>query len=144
MEPGAVQSAVRLVRHDAPLPSVIRVWLEAWQVQCCGTTFEVGSHVDWEAGRHQGDAFVRRVLGEDLSSSIDFVEDHHGQIDDRVELTGEVTSITAAFCRYAPSAEGELVPVAGTTTTEVRSLVDREETGLDGLMFVGYVVDVLR
>ena len=126
------------------MPSVTRVWLEAWQIQCCGTTFEVGSHVAWEAGLHQGDAFVRRVLGDELAASIDFVEDHHGQIDDRVELTGEVMNITAAFCRYAPSAEGGLVPVAGTTRTEVRFVVNREETVLDRLMFLGYVVDVRR
>ena len=106
--------------------------------------FGVGSHVGWEAGPGQDDAFFRRVLGADLAASIDFVEDHHGQIDDRVELTGEVMNITAAFCQYAPSAEGGLVPVAGTTRTAVRSVVDREEVGVDGLMFVGYVVEVRR
>lgn len=130
--------------HDSPVPTVTRVWLEGWQVACCGTTFEIGSHVDWEAGSERGGSFLRRVLGDDLASSIDFIEDHHGQIDDRVEVTGEVVNITAAFCRYAPSAEGGLAPVAGTTRTEARSVVHPEEDGVDGLMFVGYVVDVRR
>jgi hypothetical protein len=64
--------------------------LEGWQVQWCRRTFGIGSQVHWDAGPEHGDAFIRRVLGEDLASTIEYVEDHHGQIDERIELAGEV------------------------------------------------------
>jgi hypothetical protein len=121
---------------------VPRVWLEAWQVQCCGTSFGIGSRVAWQVGSRRGDAFVRRVLGDDLASSIDYVEDHHGQIDEPIELRGDVMTITAAFCRFGPSAEGNMVPLTGTTRTEARSAVDREDEAPGGMLLVGYVVDV--
>ncbi len=71
---------------------------------------------------------------------IDFMRDHHGQIDDTVRISGEVVGITAAFCRYSSNGGRGFRPVEGTTTTEPRSAVDPEERAGNALMFVGYMV----
>lgn len=118
------------------------MWVEGWQIRCCGTPFGVGSQVEWEAGAVRDDAFLRVALGEDLASSIDYCEDHHGQVEDKIKLRGEVVGVTAAFCRYAPSRKGGLVPVRGSTRTEPRSAVDNEESAVDGSLFLGYAVDL--
>ncbi|HEY6497022.1 MAG TPA: DUF6578 domain-containing protein [Trebonia sp.] len=77
------------------------VWVDAWQMQCCGKPFAVGSHVAWTLTAADAE-WLMPVLGPRRGVTVDAAEDHHGRVpDDTTETTGTVTSISAVHYRSA-------------------------------------------
>lgn len=119
------------------------LWVDAWQMQCCGEPFRLGSQVAWTVGE-AGPDWLEAVLGAEASPGVDGAEEHHGGIPENTEPTrGVVTRISAVHCRYAPRPGGDsrtLYPVPGSgVLTDVDSadgwIADRGEE-----RFAGYVV----
>jgi hypothetical protein len=90
------------------------VWIDGWQMQCCGEPFRLGSQVAWTLGAADPD-WLEAMLG--ALQTVDAVEEHHGGVpEDTVPTRGTVTHIAAVHCRYAPRSGSEsrtLYPVAG-------------------------------
>lgn len=124
----------------------IVVWIDDWQMQCCGTPFEEGDEIAWTLAPALGDRRPPDLLGDDTAGRITHVEDHHGILSDQTPVTrGTVRSIEVAFCRFvAERSAGDgrvLRPVPGSQLLRpVRRATGREEAA--GLRFVGYVVEV--
>lgn len=125
-----------------------RVWIDGWQMECCGEPFGVGSVVEWDVHSEDIDLeFLSLVLGQDEASAITDAEEHHDgppRFDLR-SLHGVVRSITAAFCEYRRAAPGTIqldggLPIAGTGSIEPRKWVDGSEPSRNDGEFVGYVV----
>jgi hypothetical protein len=121
------------------------LWVDAWQMQCCGEPFRLGSQVAWTLREADPD-WLQAVLGAETSPGVDGAEEHHGGIPEDTEPTrGVVTRISAVHCRYAPRAAGDpraLYPLPGSgVLTDVDSadgwVADRGEE-----RFVGYVVQL--
>ena len=118
------------------------LWVDAWQMQCCGEPFRLGSQVAWTVGEADP-KWLGAVLGAEMSPGVDGAEEHHGGIPEDTEPTkGVVTGISAVHCRYAPRPGDAraLYPVPGSgVLTDVDSadgwIADRGEE-----RFVGYVV----
>src|SRR5207248_3733266 len=76
------------------------VFVEAWQIQCCGDPFEVGDSVSWLTVPSDDKLpFLSKKLGA-RALEITQYEEHHvidGPTETRV---GIVRSIEAAFCMY--------------------------------------------
>lgn len=53
------------------------VWVDAWQVQCCGTTFAVGSEVAWQLSDQVDTDGLAVAVGEEVARRITHIEDHH-------------------------------------------------------------------
>ena len=121
------------------------VWVDAWQMQCCGEPFHLGSQVAWTLG--DADAgWMESVLGTDPRRTVDAAEDHHGQIPEDTPATrGTVTRIRAVHCRCAPvpgSNSRTRYPVPGSgLLTDIESAdgwtPDRSEQ-----QFLGYLVQL--
>jgi hypothetical protein len=119
------------------------VWVDGWQLQCCGRSFTIGSTVTWTVDDPDTE-WLTTVLGPDITATIDAAEDHHTDAGpDKVTLTGTVRSIKTVHCRYAPdpdSAPRTLYPVPSSgIATDVRR-ADGLTPDQDGLRFAGYLV----
>lgn len=92
------------------------IWVDDWQMQCCGNAFAVGTAVSWTLRDPNLDWPVA-VLGPETASRVDAAEEHHGGVVvDAPSTTGTVRSIKAVHCRYAPQPGGDspaLYPVPG-------------------------------
>jgi hypothetical protein len=60
------------------------IWVDAWQLVCCGDDFEVGKQVVWDVLPTEGSpgTFLFNILGSELASKISGSEDHHEEVDD--------------------------------------------------------------
>jgi hypothetical protein len=121
----------------------ITLWVDAWQMQCCGEPFRLGSQVAWTL-RNPDPDWLEAALGAEASRAVDAAEEHHGDISEDTEpVRGIVMRIRAVHCRYAPSPDGgprTLCPAPGSgVLTDVESadgwIADRGEERL-----AGYVV----
>lgn len=123
------------------------IWVDAWQMQCCGEPFRLGSQVAWTLRGTDPD-WLEAMLGADASRAVDAAEEHHGGVPDGTEpIRAVVTRISAVHCGYAPSPGGDppsLYPVPGSGV-----LADVESA--DGWIphrgdehFAGYVVRLDR
>ena len=122
-----------------------RVYVESWQIQCCGDEFALRSKVEWTVVADPDLEFLSAVLGSHEADAITDIEEHHGLMQLRDEpLIGTVHGITAVFCSYAaPSTGKALYPVSGTAVLEPRERADGwEQEDAHTRVFVGYLVDV--
>jgi hypothetical protein len=119
------------------------VWVDAWQMQCCGDDFSAGSRVSWTLADADAD-WLRAVLGDDIA--VDAAEEHHGGVPDGTPpTTATVTAIAAVHCRYAPGRgrdERTLAPVRASAVLTPVTSADGWTPDRDDLHFAGYLVDV--
>lgn len=120
------------------------VWVDSWQMECCGEPFSVGSQVSWTVGPGNSE-WLSALLGPGAGVRIDAFEDHHiGLPGGTPSTVGTVTGITGVYCRDAPrpgdphtrypvDGSGVLVPL----TQAVRFQPERGD-----LQFVGYLVQL--
>ena len=70
------------------------VWVDSWQMQCCGEPFHVGSPVTWTLG-DAGPEWLEATLGADARHTVDAAEGHHGGVpEDTAPTRGTVTRIS--------------------------------------------------
>ena len=119
------------------------IWVESWQLECCGDPFKVGFEVCWTVCPAAEEDLAHR-LGPELARAVTGLEEHHGGENTR-PVTGTVRSIRAVCLEYAPRFGEDprmLYPVRGTTVVTEVQTANRSFTGGD-LSFAGYVVDLL-
>jgi hypothetical protein len=119
------------------------VWVDAWQVQCCGDPFSVGGEVTWTLSDRPDRARLANAVGTAVADSITHVEEHHGdQPEPCPRTTGRVVAIRSALCRYASARcdDRTLVPVSGSVRLRDVNRADGWENEGGGLRFNGYLV----
>ncbi|MFD8542818.1 DUF6578 domain-containing protein [Streptomyces sp. NPDC059649] len=122
-----------------------RVWMDSWQMECCGEPFDVGWEVSWAVVDPDRE-WLTKVLGAETAATVDGVEEHHGGGPEQVApVSGTVTGISAVHCRFAPL-PGESghtrYPVPGSGTLTPLSSAVRWTSDRGDLRFVGYLVDL--
>lgn len=119
------------------------IWVDAWQMQCCGEPFSVGSRISWTLAEADPE-WLTSVLG--ISDTVDAAEEHHGGVPDGTPPTeGTVTAISAVHCRHAPAPGGGqrvLYPVPSSAVLTPILSADGRTRDQDDLSFVGYLVHV--
>jgi Family of unknown function (DUF6578) len=124
----------------------LTIWIDSWQMQCCGKPFRRGSQVAWTLGPVDND-WLEEMLSPHARQAVDAAEDHHGGLHEDAEATlGTVTGIAAVHCRFEPipgSGPPTLYPVQGSgVLTDIESAdgwtPDRDEQQ----RFVGYLVQL--
>ena len=115
------------------------IWVDAWQMQCCGEPFSVGSRVTWTLA---GADSITSVLGD--SVTVHAAEEHHGGVPDGTQPTeAKVTAISAVHCRHAPAHGADqrtLYPVPSSAVLTPLLSADGRTRDRDDLRFVGYLV----
>jgi hypothetical protein len=126
------------------------VWLDGWQMQCCGEPFQVGSVVSWNLTPLTDPIHLPGTLGDD-GARVTHTENHHGpdNPDGTVLTVGTVEAIQKAFCKVAPMPGDDSsfsVPVPGSgwrSTRTSASSADGDEGEDDDTHFLGYVVEIV-
>lgn len=117
-----------------------QVWIDSWQMQCCGDPFRVGQRVEFSTTPVLDREFLDVFLGEQRTAALTDYEDHHDLEDGPMSLlTGTVTSIEAISCRYEPQGRA-MHPVADTANVVRCDEATGWETERDDVHVVGYVV----
>jgi hypothetical protein len=127
-------------RGQAPM----RVWIDYWQMDCCGDPFRVGDRIQWE-GYVTPNGFRDDVLGPLLASTVTHAQEHHeSDHPGSVALTGTVTGIKAVYCKWVPSAENQRIRVVAPGSGRIFEWEEAEafQQPIDGLDWNGYLVDV--
>jgi len=122
---------------------VITVWIDSWQMQCCGEPFHLGSEVGWTLGTAHAERLAE-ILGS--GRPMDAAEEHHGGVPEDTEPTqGTVTGIAG---RPLPirvglwQELGNVLPGQGSgVLTEIESADGRTADRGDE-RFVGYLVQL--
>ena len=123
---------------------MLTVWVDSWQMRCCGTPFAVGREVAWTLSKPADREFAAAVLGPVLADRLTHHEEHHGGLPEDAPVTrGIVRSIKAASCTYA-AAQGSktMYPVADSLLLSERTSADGWEPETDDYTFVAYVVEL--
>ena len=106
---------LRSARHRCEAGQVTSVvWVDAWQMECCGEPFSVGGRVAWTMRSVERPSLYEDLLGPDLAGRLTHHEEHHGGVpEDAAVVRGGVRAITAVLGAYGsqngPPTVNELV-----------------------------------
>jgi hypothetical protein len=124
----------------------LTIWVDDWQIQCCGENFTPGDVVSWHLLEVDPEDYAD-LVGSERAAEIDFCEEHHGREGEHAPTRLQVLTITEVHCRYeVPSGSTSNVrhPVPGTTElVPVREADGRAATRLH-VDFTGYLVTAER
>lgn len=122
----------------------VLIWVDGWQMQCCGERFAVGEAIAWRCVAPDLEWF-ESVLGAGLARRIYAAEEHHDQLSgDHPTTHGTVVDIHAAFSRYAPLGADAttLYPVPGSAVLRHVPHSGGDEDPPPDARFNGWVVEV--
>jgi hypothetical protein len=120
----------------------LTIWVDDWQIQCCGQNFAPGDVVSWALLEADPEDYAD-VVGSERADEIDFREEHHGQEEGHAPTSVEVVSIAEVHCRYEvpPGATDKVNhPVPGTTVLVPVKEADGWAKVRPGVSFAGYLV----
>ncbi|MDK0520905.1 DUF6578 domain-containing protein [Streptomyces sp. ML-6] len=124
----------------------LTIWVDDWQIQCCGERFAPGDVVSWTLLEVDPEEYAD-VVGSERAAGIDFREEHHGQGEETAPTSVEVVSIDEVHCRYGvpPGATDRVnYPVPGTTVLVPVEEADGRAKARPKLRFEGYLVTARR
>ncbi|MET9791433.1 DUF6578 domain-containing protein [Streptomyces canus] len=124
----------------------LTIWVDDWQIQCCGQSFAPGDVVSWTLLEIDPEDYAD-VVGSKRADEIDFREEHHGQGEEHAPTSVVVVSIAEVHCRYEvpPGATDNVNhPVPGTTVLVPAKEADGWAKAKPDVRFAGYLVTVQR
>ncbi|MGA5641744.1 DUF6578 domain-containing protein [Streptomyces cinereoruber] len=122
------------------------IWIDGWQIQCCGQDFAPGDVVSWTL-LEADPADYDDIVGGERAEGIDFREEHHGQEEGCVPTSVEVVSIAEVHCRYGAlpgSTDKVNRPLPGTAVLVPVEKADGWAKAVPGVDFAGYLVTARR
>ncbi|CAL9423861.1 hypothetical protein SUDANB120_01904 [Streptomyces sp. enrichment culture] len=124
----------------------VTIWVDDWQMQCCGESFGRGDVVSWTLLEADPEDYADTV-GRERADGIDFREEHHGQEGGHAPTSVEVVSITEVHCRYGvPPGAADKVQCAVPDTTVLVPVeqADGWAKARPDVRFAGYLVTARR
>ena len=127
---------------------MLRVWVDAWQLQCCGVPFAVGDTVRWTLVERLYDDVLHDRRGRREVVRLAHAEDHHVDAPEDAPVTeGRVRRVLSVTYERTPlpGQRGTFGPRAGSGRVQERRRADGWESDLrtdDARYFTGYVVDL--
>lgn len=116
------------------------VWVDEWQMECCGDPFHVGSTVTWTLAPADRE-WLTRALGEETAATIEWGEEHHDEpTAAHITVEAQVKHISAVHARHV-KAEGDtyLHPTEG-VLTPLTSADRSPPPPSDDRDLIGYIV----
>ncbi|MFF9848014.1 DUF6578 domain-containing protein [Streptomyces litmocidini] len=124
----------------------LTIWVDGWQMQCCGENFAPGDVVSWKLLEVDPEDYAD-VVGGERGDGIDFREERHIHDEGHAPTSVEVVSITEVHCRYGvpPGATDKANrPVPGTTVLVPVEKADGRAKARPDVSFAGYLVTARR
>lgn len=118
------------------------VWMDSWQMQCCGDEFSVGARVSWNLVEPDLE-WLTTVVGPTEAAAVTHAEEHHGR--EGIECSGWVEAIRAVHYQVAARLHGSpkvMYPVEGSATFRSVRSADRWSNEIEDAQFGGYLVDL--
>ena len=111
------------------------IWIEDWQMQCCGTSFQIGDTVKWTILKWEFEKPIVDV------GEIDFLYENHAESNDNLfEIEGVVTQILAIHYVYELNTKTRAhIPISG-ITVPVNEADGWNEDINDEMEFAAYCV----
>ncbi|UZN03762.1 DUF6578 domain-containing protein [Cellulomonas sp. S1-8] len=122
----------------------VLIWVDGWQMQCCGERFAVGEAIAWRCVAPDTE-WLESTLGAVLARRVSAAEEHHDVLpDDHPTTHGTVVEIHAAFNRYAPLGADAVTRSAVPGSTVLRQVAHSggDEDPPSDTHFDGWVVEV--
>ncbi|GAA2211806.1 hypothetical protein GCM10009850_072660 [Nonomuraea monospora] len=115
------------------------MWVDEWQMECCGEPFHVGSTVTWTLTPADRE-WLTLALGAETAATIDWGEDHHGDPSPgQISVEAQVTHISVARVRWELAPGGDVCQPAGGRLYP-QPVADGRHPAVGDLKFAGYVV----
>ncbi|MGN5630503.1 DUF6578 domain-containing protein [Streptomyces sp. AC154] len=124
----------------------LTIWVDDWQMQCCGDTFRPGDAVSWQLLEVDPEDYAA-IVGTDRAAEIDFREEHHDSGEGQPLTPLRVVAATEVHCRYdSPSGDTAkvLYPVPGSTELVPVVEADGWAKTRPHVRFAGYLVTAER
>ncbi|MET9558827.1 DUF6578 domain-containing protein [Streptomyces tauricus] len=124
----------------------LTIWVDDWQIQCCGESFTPGDVVSWHLLEVDPQDYAD-LVGSDCAADIDFCEEHHGREGEHAPTRLRVLTITEVHCRYeVPPGSTSNVrhPIPGTTEVVPVQEADGRAATRPHVDFTGYLVTAER
>ncbi|MEU8579082.1 DUF6578 domain-containing protein [Streptomyces asoensis] len=124
----------------------LTIWVDDWQVQCCGQSFASGDVVSGTLLEVDPEEYAD-VVGSELANEINFRAEHHGQGEGHAPTSVEVVSIAEVHCRYEVppgSTDNVNYPVPGTTVLVPVKEADGWAKARPDVSLAGYLVTARR
>ncbi|MEU5214690.1 DUF6578 domain-containing protein [Streptomyces sp. NPDC020807] len=123
------------------MTEMLTVWVDGWQMECCGESFAVGGVVSWTLLRADPEDYAD-VVGAEAARGIGFREEHHLGHEEGEAVSVEVVAIVEAHCAYAPRPGGGRTyePVRGSHVLVPVRRAERWVEERPGSRFVGWLV----
>ncbi|MEW2117380.1 DUF6578 domain-containing protein [Streptomyces sp. NPDC005474] len=124
----------------------LTIWVDDWQIQCCGESFTPGDVVSWKLLEADPKEYAD-VVGTERAAEIDFREEHHGPGEEHPPTSLKVLTVAEVHCRYEvpPDSTAHMHhPVPGTTVLVPVEEADGWAEARPNVTFVGYLVTARR
>ncbi|MFE1955014.1 DUF6578 domain-containing protein [Streptomyces sp. NPDC059524] len=125
----------------------VTIWVDGWQMQCCGESFGPGDLVSWSLVEATPEDHAD-FLGDERAGAIDFREEHHGPEEHPPPSRLRVLTVTEVHCRYelpAGSTSNRYCPVPGSAElVPVEGAADGWAKARPDVDFVSYLVTAER
>ena len=112
------------------------IWIEDWQMQCCGTPFKIGDTVKWTILKWEFEKPTVDV------GKVDYYYENHAESNDNLfEIEGVVTQILAIHFVYELDTKTKVnIPISGITIPVNEANDGWEENVIDEMEFAAYFV----
>ena len=110
------------------------VWIDDWQIQCCGDPFKVKDTVTWTVVKWNFD--TSNIKGLD---KVDYYYENHDVED--FELIGTVEHIQCIYQKYTLDTKNNVyIPTEGILKDFKKEIATGYEENLNDFQFTGYLV----
>ncbi|MFD3950758.1 DUF6578 domain-containing protein [Streptomyces albidoflavus] len=118
----------------------VTIWIDGWQMQCCGVRFRSGAVVECQVVEADAEDHAD-VVGAERAAEIDFREEHHGGVEgEGAVVRVRVGAVEEVHCRYEVAGDGIGYPVPGSAEFVAVEGADGWAVERPGVGFVGYLV----
>ena len=120
---------------------VVLIWVDGWQLQCCGHSITVGSAISCDCAAVDR-SWLSAIIGADQATRVDYMEEHHdGYIIFRVR--GVVRGVDAVCCSYDVDPLTKIAsPISDSSSRQSFETVSGHERGAPSKDLVGYLVTI--
>ena len=89
-----------------------RVWVEKWQMECCGDAFKIGAEVEWATWPLVDREWFVAILGDAEAARFTDVEDHHDEVNSTPEnLYFATDELDAVYERAITVGSHQVTPI---------------------------------
>lgn len=114
------------------------IWVENWELECCGNAFKTGDAVSWIVSE------CKTVYPDIVPCKVDYYYNNHARADEiTYKLDGTVSEIEAIYALYQ-QVERTLIPIAYKLVPFEDEAYGQRLDSINEYKFCGYLVHIIN